>query len=464
MDKFQTVHFIGIGGYGMSGIAQVLHESGYRVTGSDAKPSDRTEKLTKLGLPVQIGHRPENLNQADVVVYSTDVPAENPELAEARCRGLRVLHRSEMLAQLINPNYGIAVSGTHGKTTTTSMIAVLLEHAGFDPTALIGGEVERFGGTARCGRSNYVVAEADESDGTFLRYHPMIAVATNVEAEHLEHYGHDFNRVLAAFEQWIGQVRPGGVAVVCGDDPHLQAIAARASTPAITYGMGGGNDWTARNAHRADGATHYQVVYRGQPVAECALAIPGEHNVVNSLAAIAVARHLGIDWAEINAVLSSFGNAKRRFQVISEAGGVRVVDDYAHHPTEIRATLRAAREGLAPCGRLIAVFQPQRYVRTYHLMDQFARAFGLADIVLLTEIYSPPGEVPIPGVSAAKLAELISAHDNRAIELISDKEALVQRLLELARPGDTVLTMGAGDIWQVARDLGRQLAAAQQAS
>ncbi len=451
---------MGIGGYGMSGLARVYHEKGHLITGSDAKASDRTRKLEEMGVTVHTGHRPENIGGAETVVYSTDVPPDNPELAAARAAGLAVVHRSEMLARLINPHYGIAVTGTHGKTSTTSMTATVLYQAGHDPTVLVGGELEILGGTGRYGRSRYVVAEADESDGSFCRYHPTIAVATNIEPEHLEYYGGDFNRVIEAYRVFLSQTKPGGLAVICGDDPHLRKMTTNlTSIRRVRYGFGPDNDLWAENVVRHNGHTTYDVFFKGRPLGSSALSVPGQHMVLNSLAAIAVAVEIGLDFAGVVETLKSFGNAKRRFQVIGQHCGVQVVDDYAHHPTEIQATLRAAREGTS--GRVIAVFQPQRYTRTSILMNEFARAFSGADVLILTDIYSPPGEKPIPGVSSKILAEMIERHDGRPVELISDKAAILERLGELARPGDTVLTMGAGDIWTVAHQLAAQLSQSQ---
>lgn len=467
----QRYHFIGIGGYGMSGLALVLAQLGRTVTGSDAKDNPRIQRLRQAGVQVHIGHDPAHVQGADVVVYSTDVPPHNPELAAARAAGCRVLHRSELLAEFINRQAGIAVTGTHGKTTTTTLIALILTEAGLDPTCLVGGEVEAFGGTARVGRGPYVVAEADESDGSFLRYFPTVAVVTNIEPEHLEHYGHDFGRVVAAFRQFMGQVKPDGLLVACGDDPQVLALAREqrqrpGGPPVVLYGLAGDWDWTARDIAAGTDGTRFTVLRHGQPLGTVHLAVPGRHNVANALAALAVGHHLGVPFAAMAGTLARFRNAKRRFQVVAEARGITVVDDYAHHPSEIRATLQAARDLLAarqatggPPGRVVAVFQPQRYTRTANLMDEFAGAFGGADVLVLTDIYSPPGEQPIPGVSSDVLAAKIQAREGRPVHRITDKEALLRFLLAEARPGDLVLTMGAGDIWQVAHALGQRLAA-----
>lgn len=491
----QRVHFIGIGGYGMSGLARVLLETGYAVTGSDARRSDRTALLERLGATVYIGHDPAHVRGAGVVVYSTDVPPDNPELVAARAAGVAVVHRSEVLAELVNGREGIAVTGTHGKTTTTAMIATVLEEAGLDPTVLVGGEVERFGGTAKVGRGPHVVAEADESDGSFVRYRPRIAVVTNVEPEHLEHYGGDFQNVIRAYRRFLAQVRPGGAVVACTDDPRVAALAAEVApkpgtgaaerpggNPGVTvvrYGLGppaaagaaGAEervaeraraerelpDWTATGVQIRPEGPSFTAVHRGVPRGEVRLAVPGLHNVQNALAALAVGEVLGVPFARAAAALERYRGARRRFQVLAEVGGIRVVDDYAHHPTEVRATLRAARDVVAGRGRVIAIFQPHRYTRTASLMDEFGTAFGDADILVLTEIYSPPGERPIPGVSGRVLAERIRAGGRSDVHLLTDPDEIVSFLLREARPGDLVITLGAGDIGQVARDYGRRL-------
>lgn len=453
-----SIHFIGIGGYGMSGLAQVVHQLGWQVTGSDMKSSDRTRRLQAAGVTVFFGHDAGQVGDPGVVVYNTDVPPSNPELASARARGLKVWHRSELLAALLNERQGIAVTGTHGKTTTTSMISLVLERAGLDPTILIGGELDAIGGNAKLGRSPYLVAEACESDGSFLRYRPHLAVATNIEPEHLEHYGGDFSRVVAAFEDFIGQVREGGLAVLCSDDPNLGSIADRTPVPVIRYGLQAGAEITATDILQRDGGSRFKVWHGGQFLGEMSLAVPGFHNVLNALAVVTVSMHLGVNFQMIAEILATFGGARRRFQKIADVSGIVVVDDYAHHPTEVNATIRAAKESTGR--RVVAVFQPQRYVRTYNLMKEFSKAFSYADVIILTDIYSPPGEEPIPGVSSEVLAGLIEQHEGRGVILLHTKDEIVRYLLDHAVPGDLILTMGAGDIWTVARDLGERLASA----
>lgn len=461
MLKAKKVHFIAIGGYGMSGLAMVLIESGMQVSGSDVAASARTERLRDAGAEVFIGgHDARHIQGADVVVYSTQVPAENPELVAARTQGLRVMHRSELLAEFINGRQGIAVAGTHGKTTTTSMTALLLERGGLDPTVLVGGEMEAIGGTGKAGKGPHVVAEADESDRSFLRYFPAVAVVTNVEAEHLEYWGGKYEEIVAGFRQFLSQVRPDGLAVLCADDPTLRQLSGelqgRAGAAAVaTYGTGEDCMWQAREIQPWEHGIAYDCYHMGTFLGRVKLPVPGRHNALNSLAALAVGHHVGLNFAQMQATLLGFGNAKRRYQVYADVNDIIVVDDYAHHPTEIRATLAAAKEREGR--RVVAVFQPQRYSRTHWLMDEFATAFGDADVLVLTKIYSPPGEKPIPGVSSEALAQRIEASTGRQVTLLSDKQAILDLLLKTARPGDTVLTMGAGDIWTVARDLAREL-------
>ncbi|QBS37293.1 UDP-N-acetylmuramate--L-alanine ligase [Thermaerobacter sp. FW80] len=461
----KRVHFIGIGGYGMSGLARVLLARGARVSGSDVRPSDRTRWLTEQGARVHIGHDPAHVAGADLVVYNTDVPPDNVELVAARKAQIPVWHRSQVLADLLNHRRGVAVTGTHGKTTTTAMTGLVLVAGGFDPTVLVGGEVPEFGtATARLGNGPWVVAEACESDGTFLRYRPEIAVVTNVEPEHLDHYGGDFGRLQAAFGRFLRNVRPGGRVVACADHPVVRELLAgldpRGPVRVVRYGIEADDgDLRARDVQAGPEGSRFTVWRGDRPLGEVRLAIPGQHNVLNALAALGVGLELGVPFPVAAAALAGFHGAKRRFQVLYDRDGILIVDDYAHHPTEIRATLRAARQRCGPGGRVIAVFQPQRYTRTHLLMDEFARAFGDADRVILTEIYAPPGDRPIPGVSSAVLAERIAEREGRPVELIRSREELVEHLLHTVRPGDLVLTMGAGDIWTVARDLAQRLQA-----
>lgn len=449
-------HFVGIGGYGMSGLARILAEAGFRVSGSDVRPSSRTQRLAALGVAVHIGHDPAHLQGADIVVRSTDVPDDNPELAEARRRGLDVWHRSEVLARLLNPNRGIAVTGTHGKTTTASMVAGVFLDAGLDPTISVGGEVDRWQGTGRLGTGEWVVAEACESDGSFLRYHPEIAVVTNVEPEHLDRYDGSFSALRDAFARFLAGVRDDGVAVLCAEDEQLMQIRDAARAAVITYGLAGPADLTAADPVRRGQGWSFEVVHGGRRLGRVSLGVPGLHNVANALAAAAVALTAGIPFDVIAGSLAGFRGAHRRFEIVAD-GSVMVVDDYAHHPTEIRATLRTARD--QGRGRVIAVFQPQRYSRTRYLWHEFAGAFDQADEVVLTEIYAPPGERPIEGVTGRALADEVRRRGGASVHFVPAREQVADLVLSLVRSGDVVVTMGAGDIWKVAYELAERLGA-----
>lgn len=448
------VHFIGIGGYGMSALARVLLDRGVPVSGSDVASKALTEQLAARGARVYIGHDATHIDGAVRVVYSTDIPKDNVELVAAREKGIELLHRSQLLAELLNAGQGIAVSGAHGKTTTSSMIAFVMEKAGWDPTYVIGGEVVGLDGNAKAGRSPYVVAEADESDGSFLHYTPQVAVVTNIEPDHLEHYGGDFERLKGAYRQFLRQVRPDGFAVLCVDCANLRSMIEAVPARVVTYGLHTPADYTAVDVETGDRRIAFTAVRRGETLGRVTVAVPGVHNVANALACLAVCLELGMPFDVVARHLGAFRGAKRRFQVMGEAGGVLVVDDYAHHSTEIQATLRAAKD---TGRRVIAVFQPQRYTRTALLLDEFSRAFGEADEVIIADIYSPAGETPIPGVSSERLVDLIRERSNPRAVYIPDHAGIVAELLRRVREGDLVLTMGAGDIWKVAEALVGQL-------
>ncbi len=443
----------------MSAVAHVLAEMGYEVTGSDVHASERTRRLAARGVRVSLGHCPANVEGADAVVYSTDVPATNPELVQARKAGVPILHRSEMLGRLMDSRHAVAVTGTHGKTTTTAMIAFLLTRLGLDPTVLVGGDFEPIGGTARLGRGPYLVAEADESDRSFLRYRPAIAVITSIEPEHLEFYGGDFARVLEAYRQFLGNVRPGGLAVLCSDDVAVRKLRAPPGLRVLNYGFREQRGLRAVWLEPDRRGTSFRVFWGNRELGGARLEIPGRHNVLNALAALAVGMELGLDFGPLAETLRHFRGARRRFEICAEAGGITVVDDYAHHPTEIRETLAAARQRAA--GRVLAVFQPQRYVRTRNLMGEFVRAFTHADHLVLAPIYSPPGERPIPGVSSSSLARLVEQYEGRPVAYLEDHAAIVEHLLSTALPGDLVITMGAGDIWKVAHAMAARLTAGE---
>jgi UDP-N-acetylmuramate--alanine ligase len=445
--RYRHIHFIGIGGVGMSGIAEILVNLGYTVSGSDQKRSDTIERLERMGVKVFIGHDAANVEGAHVVVYSSAVARENVEVAVARQRQIPVIPRAEMLAELMRLKYGIAVAGTHGKTTTTSMVATVLAEGRLDPTIVVGGRVLSFGSNARLGQGDYMVAEADESDGSFLKLTPTVAVVTTIDAEHLDHYG-TLDAVREAFVAFLNKVPFYGAAIVCLDEPNVQLLLPRVvDKRVITYGLDSSADLVARRVHLAGLTSRFEVVHRGVGLGECALKVPGRHNVANALAAIAVGLDLEIPFVTIQKALAAFAGVQRRFQVRGTTAGVTVVDDYGHHPAEIRATLAAAKAGFD--GRVIAVFQPHRYTRTFHLRDEFATAFNQADVLVVMDIYAA-GETPIEGVSAADLAERIRAHGHRHVTYLGgDRARLLDHLCDITRPGDLVLTLGAGDVGQL---------------
>ena len=444
--RYQQIHFVGIGGVGMSGIAEVLINMGYRVTGSDIRRSEAVERLERLGAKVFTGHQPAHLEGAHVVVYSSAVARDNVEVQVARQRGIPVIPRAEMLAELMRLKYGIAIAGTHGKTTTTSIVAAVLAGAGLDPTVVVGGRVHGLGTNARLGQGEFLVAEADESDGSFLKLSPTIAVVTTVDAEHLDHYA-DLDAIRQAFLEFVNKVPFYGAAVVCLDEPNIQEMIPHIEKRVITYGLESGADLTARRLQFSGLSSQFEVLHRGRSLGQALLQVPGRHNVLNALAAVAVALDLEVPFERIRTALTGFAGVQRRFQVRGEAQGVLVVDDYGHHPAEIRATLAAAKAGFDR--RVVTVFQPHRYSRTHHLRREFLTAFYQSDVLIVMDIY-PAGEAPIPGVNARDLAEGIATHGHREVVYMDgDREGIVRYLTESTRPGDLVLTLGAGDVGQL---------------
>jgi UDP-N-acetylmuramate--alanine ligase len=454
--RYQHIHFVGIGGSGMSGIAEILINLGYRVTGSDARRSETTERLERLGAKVYAGHDASHVEGAHVVVYSSAVSRDNVEVQAARQHGIPVIPRAEMLAELMRLKYGIAVAGTHGKTTTTSMIGAVLAEGRLDPTIVVGGRVQSFGANARLGQGEFLVAEADESDGSFLKLQPTIAVITTIDAEHLDHWG-SLDAICDGFCAFANKVPFYGSVVLCLDQPNIQSLIPRIEKRVITYGLESGADLVARHLHLAGMTSRFDVSRRGTWLGECTLQIPGRHNVLNALAAVGVGLDLEIPFVTIQRALAGFTGVQRRFQVRGAAGGVTVVDDYGHHPTEIRATLAAAKAGFDR--RVVTVFQPHRYTRTRFLRQEFLTAFNEADVVLVMDIY-PAGETPIPGVSAADLADGIRAHGHRDVTYVGgDKARVLEHLVQITRPGDLVLTQGAGDVSQLGPELLARLGA-----
>jgi UDP-N-acetylmuramate--alanine ligase len=452
--RYQHIHFVGIGGIGMSGIAEILVNLGYRVSGSDQKRTETIERLERLGAKVFTGHRAENVEGVHVVVYSSAVPRDNVELQTARQRQIPTIERAEMLAELMRLKYGIAVAGTHGKTTTTSMVGAVLAEGHYDPTIVVGGRVTNLGSNARLGQGEYLVAEADESDGSFLKLAPTIAVVTTIDAEHLDHYG-SLDAIRAAFLTFVNKVPFYGAVVLCLDQPNIQMLLPHVEKRIITYGLESGADLVARRLQLRGMTSRFEVFHHGELLGECVLQIPGRHNVLNALAAIGVGLDLEIPFATISAALAGFAGVQRRFQIRGTAGGVTVVDDYGHHPAEIRATLAAAKAGFD--SRVVTVFQPHRYSRTLHLRQEFLTAFNQADVLVVMDIY-PAGEAPIPGVTAVDLADGIRAHGHRNVAYLgNDRARIVDHVCEISRPGDLILTLGAGDVSQLGSDILRRL-------
>ena len=454
-----TIHFIGIGGIGMSGIAEVMHNLGYAVQGSDVSESYVVEGLRKRGIPVAIGHDAANLGDAVVVVTSTAIKRGNPEVEAAYANRIPVVRRAEMLAELMRLKSTVAVAGTHGKTTTTSMIAAMLDAGGVDPTVINGGIINSYGSNARLGASDWMVVEADESDGSFLRLDGTIAVVTNIDPEHLDHYG-DFDAAKDAYVEFVENVPFYGAAVLCLDHPEVQALLPRIRDRRIvTYGFSAQADVRGVNVVPGAGGNRFEVIVRHRDgttrsIEDILLPMSGRHNVQNALAAVAVAIELGIDDATIQKGFAGFGGVKRRFtkvgEVARDGGTVTIIDDYGHHPVEIRAVLAAAREGVA--GRVIAVCQPHRYSRLGGLLDEFAQAFNDADIVYVTPVYAA-GEVPVEGVDAAALVARLTGRGHRAAATIDSAEALAAALAGEIRAGDMVVCLGAGDITKWAAGL-----------
>jgi UDP-N-acetylmuramate--alanine ligase len=451
-NKKVKVHFVGIGGIGMSGIAELLLNLGYGVSGSDLKESEITRRLASLGGKVVLGHRAENVGpDVDVVVTSSAVRrATNPEAVAARARGIPVIRRAEMLAELMRLKDAVAIAGSHGKTTTTSLIATVLEHAGLQPTAVVGGKLNAFGSNARLGKGEWIVVEADESDGSFLHLTPTIAVVTNVDAEHLDHYG-TAEALHQAFVDFADRVPFYGLVVLCLDHPTVQHLIPRLSKRHVTYGISPQADWRADEVKLSAFSARFAVWHRGKRLGEVALKMVGAHNVLNALAACAVAHELGIPFERAAEALGEFAGVQRRFTVRGEAGGILVVDDYGHHPAEIRATLLGARASF-PQRRIVCAFQPHRYTRTRDLMGDFATAFNDADVLVLGDIYAA-GEEPIPGVSGEKLHAAVRACGHRDATFVPDRAALATVLRARVRTGDLVLTLGAGDVTHAGEEL-----------
>ena len=444
------VHFVGIGGSGMSAIALALLQNGVSVSGSDLKASRNTYQLAGMGALINIGHRAQHVEGAALVVVSTAVPSGNPEIKRAAELGIEIISRGMMLARLMGGKRGIAVAGTHGKTTTTSMVAMILKAAGLDPTYLVGAELNDVGSNAESGSGEFLVAEADESDGSFLLLLPEMAIVTNVEPDHMDFY-EDFGQIEDFFGRFLGGIQPGGVAVINGDDGVLRALGDKLAARVVTYGSGEGNTYRWGEIQLRKGGSEYEVYEHGASLGRVRLNVPGEHNISNSLGALALARQMDISFEVIAAALEGFRGVRRRFQHVGSERGVTLIDDYAHHPTEVAATLKTAR---GECeGRLVCMFQPHRYSRTAHFSRDFGPVFKDADLLILTDIFAA-GERPIPGVSGKLLVDSVLEEEPRKSVVYIPKRAEVGTLAaRLVRAGDMVLVMGAGDISQCATQL-----------
>jgi len=447
--RVRKVHFVGIGGIGMSGIAEVLLNLGYRISGSDLAESETTSRLQRLGAEVFLGHRGENLKEADVVVVSSAIRPDNPEVIAAHERTIPVIPRAEMLAELMRMKYGVAVAGTHGKTTTTSMIATVLAHGGLDPTAVIGGKLNIFGSNAKLGQGELLVAEADESDGSFLKLSPTIAVVTNIDPEHLDHYP-NLEAIQAAFLEFINKVPFYGLAVLCLDHENVQALIPKVSKRFVTYGLSTQANFRAADISFHGLTTTFRAFENERELGEISIQMPGLHSVYNALATMATASELEVDFQVVKEALGSFSGVQRRFQIKGEWGGILVVDDYGHHPAEIKATLSAAKAGWGR--RTVVIFQPHRYTRTRDLFKDFLSSFHQADVLFLTGIY-PAGENPLPGVQIQDLYEGIRGHGHKDVTLVLEKDKIVEAVLPRLKPDDMVFTLGAGDVWKVGEKL-----------
>ncbi len=440
------IHFVGIGGIGMSGIAEVLLEHGYTVQGSDLKESPITRRLEKRGARIFVGQRASNLEGAEVVVISSAIKPSNPELDAARARGLPVVRRADMLAELMRLRSNIAVAGTHGKTTTTTMVATLLDAGGLDPTVINGGIIHAYGSNARTGKGEWMVVEADESDGSFNRLPATIAIVTNIDPEHMEHWG-SFDALRQGFVDFVSNIPFYGLAVCCTDHPEVQALVGRITDRrVVSYGFNAQADLRAENLRFVKGVAHFDIALQaeGTRIEGCTLPMPGDHNVANALAAVAVARHLGMKGEEIRAALAAFGGVKRRFTRVGEVGGVTIIDDYGHHPVEIAAVLKAARQYVG-AGRVIAVHQPHRFSRLSSLFDDFCTCFNEADIVGISEVFAA-GEAPIEGATHRDLVRGLTAHGHRDAREIGSEDDLLELVRDEARAGDIVVCLGAGTI------------------
>lgn len=447
-NKIEKIHFVGIGGIGMSGIAEVLLNLGFTVTGSDLRKTDTTDRLQALGAAIFMGHSEANITSADVVVVSSAVRPDNPEVMKAKELFIPVIQRAEMLAELMRMKYSVAVAGAHGKTTTTSLVSTILGHAGLDPTCVIGGKLNSLGSNAKLGDSKFLVAEADESDGTFLLLFPTIAVTTNIDLEHLDFY-HDINEIKSAFLAFLNKVPFYGLDIICIDNANVQSIIPQLKRRYMTYGLTKQADLRAENIIYDGFTTSFKVVYRDEEMGDISLMLPGVHNVVNALAACGVAIELDIPFSTVKEALRDFGGIHRRLEIKWDST-IKLIDDYGHHPTEIKATLAAIRQMWK--GRIVVVFQPHRYTRTKALMGEFVTSFNEADVLLVTDIYAASEEM-IEGVTGQVLADKIRMSGHKNVLYVSTKEEAAEKVLDLVRDGDAVITLGAGDVYKLGERL-----------
>ncbi|MEY4544564.1 MAG: hypothetical protein RL685_759 [Pseudomonadota bacterium] len=440
--RVRKIHFVGVGGIGMSGLAEILRAMGFEVSGSDLKDGDNTARLKRLGVHIRVGHEAAHIQGADVVVYSSAVARDNPEYLAAEAAGIPIIPRGEMLAELMRVKYAVVIAGSHGKTTTTSLVATVLRAAGLDPTVVVGGRMASLGSNARLGAGDLLVAEADESDGSFLRLSPTIAAITNVDPEHLDFYGsHD--ALKQAFIQFAESVPFYGLSVLCLDHPHVRDLLPKINRRYVTYGESRQADYVADSLVYRGLETSFQVHHHGRALGEFIVRMPGQHNVLNCLAVIAISDELAVPLDVVKESLATFRGVARRFTVVAEPDGIALVDDYGHHPAEIKATLQAARNAYRQ--RILVAFQPHRHTRTSALFQEFAQAFDQADTVFVSDIYAA-GEAPIAGVSSESLAREMTRNGHRSAQYVADREELCARIAAAAQPGDVVIALGAGDI------------------
>ena len=446
--RIRNIHFVGIGGIGMSGIAEVLHNLGHRVTGSDLKKTSITDHLESLGIKITEGHSPENVEGAQIVIYSSAVEPSNPELVRAKETNIPIIRRAEMLGELMRMKYGIGIAGTHGKTTTAWMTGRVLTQGGLDPTIIVGGRIRSLGTNAKLGNSEFLVTEADEFDRSFLQLIPTVAVVTNIETEHLDCYK-DLAQIKAAFLEFVNRVPFYGTVILCLDEPGLQSIIPEVKKPLVTYGLGPDAAVQASRICFRGFSSSFSLCYRGEELGDIRLQVPGVHNIKNALAAAAVGLELEIEFEKIKKALEEFSGVHRRFEMKGTVREITVVDDYAHHPTEIAASLKAARDGWSK--RIVSVFQPHLFSRTRDFHRDFGRVLAASDVIVVTDIY-PAREAPIPGVSGELVATAARECGHQNVTYVPEKEKIAKHLLQIARPGDLIITFGAGDIWKTTEE------------